>query len=304
MKPLDQGAALPATTQESFSCSLIRRAARRAPDELAARLEEEWLADLSAHRGKLSRLRFAIGCCWATRVIAHDYLAGAVTGAATAAAAGDKTLALGAQNHSPFSQRGTIFVLIAGLHVVLIYGFASGFGAKIVKSMSHPTIGILIDYPKPKDPPPAPVIKRTSVRRTVVDSLPTPPVLLDKPPVITLPDDPQDRVVDLPPDPPEPPLVKRVQGGPGSGFPTTDDYYPSSSRRLGENGVATIQVCVNESGRLTSAPTVAQSSGSARLDDGAIRLAQAGSGHYRTTTEDGRPVSDCYAFRIRFELKR
>ncbi|TLY91210.1 MAG: energy transducer TonB, partial [Gammaproteobacteria bacterium] len=47
----------------------------------------------------------------------------------------------------------------------------------------------------------------------------------------------------------------------------------------------------------------ARSSGSARLDDGALKLAHAGSGHYRPTTEDGRPVDSCYVFRIRFELR-
>jgi TonB family protein len=97
--------------------------------------------------------------------------------------------------------------------------------------------------------------------------------------------------------------VKRVQGGPGTGFPNTDEYYPASAVRLREEGVAAVQVCVNENGRLSAAPIIAQSSGNAMLDEGALKLAKAGSGHYRTSTENGRPVSDCYAFRVRFELK-
>jgi hypothetical protein len=55
-------------------------------------------------------------------------------------------------------------------------------------------------------------------------------------------------------------------------------------------------------GRLTGEPSVAQSSGSVRLDDGALKLARAGSGHYRATTEDGRAVDSCYPFRITFAL--
>ena len=51
---------------------LIHRAARRAPDSLAERLEEEWLADLAEQHGQLSRLRFGLGCCWATHVIARE----------------------------------------------------------------------------------------------------------------------------------------------------------------------------------------------------------------------------------------
>jgi TonB family protein len=97
--------------------------------------------------------------------------------------------------------------------------------------------------------------------------------------------------------------VIRVQGGPGSGFPNTDDYYPSIAKRLEEQGVTTVGVCVGADGRLTSVPTIAQTSGSSRLDDGALLLAKAGSGHYRAATEDGRPVNSCYSFRVRFALR-
>jgi TonB family protein len=105
------------------------------------------------------------------------------------------------------------------------------------------------------------------------------------------------------PDTPPPPKVDRVPGGPGKGFPDTADYYPDASRRLGEKGVASVRVCVDAAGRLTSDPALAQSSGSGRLDGSALRLAKAGSGHYRPTLEDGRAVSSCFPFRIRFEIR-
>ncbi|HEY7887761.1 MAG TPA: hypothetical protein VIC29_06000 [Steroidobacteraceae bacterium] len=41
----------------------------------------------------------------------------------------------------------------------------------------------------------------------------------------------------------------------------------------------------------------------ALIDQGALRLASAGSGHDRPTTESGQPVSSCYAFRISFRLE-
>jgi TonB family protein len=97
--------------------------------------------------------------------------------------------------------------------------------------------------------------------------------------------------------------VNRVLGGPGAGFPNTDDFYPEASRRLGEKGITTVGVCVDGAGRLVGKPTVEQSSGSVRLDEGAVRLAKAGSGHYRATTEDGHPVSACYPLRVRFQLR-
>jgi TonB family protein len=97
--------------------------------------------------------------------------------------------------------------------------------------------------------------------------------------------------------------MTRVQGGPGSGFPNPDDFYPSAARRLEEQGLAVVRVCVDANGRLTSDPTTIQGSGSDRLDAGALQLAKAGSGHYRASTEDGRPLNACFPLRVRFQLR-
>lgn len=51
---------------------LVRRAACNTPQFLCERLEEEWLADLAQRRGRMSQLRFALGCYWAATVISHD----------------------------------------------------------------------------------------------------------------------------------------------------------------------------------------------------------------------------------------
>ena len=67
--------------------------------------------------------------------------------------------------------------------------------------------------------------------------------------------------------------------------------------------MVTVHVCVDASGRLTGEPTLAESSGVSRLDAGALRLAKAGSGHYRASTEDGSPVNSCYLFRVHFRLE-
>jgi TonB family protein len=93
-------------------------------------------------------------------------------------------------------------------------------------------------------------------------------------------------------------------GGPGRGFPNTEEYYPASAIRSRQQGAAIVRTCVDERGRLTATPTLTQSSGTAILDGGALKLAKAGSGHYRPTTEDGRPVSSCYEFRITFHMKK
>jgi TonB family protein len=283
---------------------LVRHAARSAPPDLSARLEEEWLADLESRRGGLRRLSFGIGCCWATRVIAGDY--SGVSVAATASARGYRTLAA----HIPpqlslFSRRTTIFLLIAGLHVALIYLLMSGLAQKTWTVISPLMQASVIEVQKPHELPPPPV--RTGPSRLVLSRT----LVVEPPPLIATDPEPEQGVAVTKEDPapsgadsaPPPPTVIRIAGGPGSGFPNTNDYYPAASERLGESGVAAVRVCVDTNGRLTSPPSIAQSSGSSRIDEGALRLAQAGSGHYRPTTEDARPVSSCYAFRIRFNLR-
>jgi hypothetical protein len=39
------------------------------------------------------------------------------------------------------------------------------------------------------------------------------------------------------------------------------------------------------------------------LDEGALKLAKAGSGHYQPGTEDGQPATMCMVFKIKFELR-
>jgi TonB family protein len=207
------------------------------------------------------------------------------------------------QDYSLFSRRTLAFVLIVGVHGVLILvlanGLAHGFINVIPKGIE---IGWMPEAPKNQPPP----------------LLPPPPKF--SPPVIEIPP-PEGGVVYptddghtiqavipgveehlLPPSPP-PHTVNRVLGGPGKAFPNTDDFYPPDAIRGGVSGAATVRTCVDDKGRLTAAPTLAQTSGSASLDAGALKLAKAGSGHYRATTEDGHPVSSCYEFRIRFGFK-
>src|SRR5277367_6846935 len=113
---------------DGLSHRLVHHAAGRAPEAFAERLQEEWLADMAARPSALSRLRFAIGCCWATRVIAYDLQPASVP---VTAPVMDAKLMVG---HAPhdfgyFSQRsGTLFMVVS-LHAVLLYG--------VVTALSH-----------------------------------------------------------------------------------------------------------------------------------------------------------------------
>lgn len=281
---------------------LIQHAARHAPPLLAERLEEEWLADLTARHGPTSRLLFALGCCWATQTIARDH--SALVASAARAATGSTTMT--AHAHSSLTlipRHTTVLVSIVGIHVAIIYAFATGLANRLIQPPQPPIkVDFLRDAPVKEIPPPLPKVE---LERTTVE--------LRRDPDLTPVVDPGDTIHDLPPAPPaatlstqapRPPApVKRVAGGPGKGFPDSDDYYPPAARRLNEQGSAAVQVCVDPTGRLTAEPTITQSSGHSRLDEGAIKLAKAGSGHYRPTTENGVPVSSCYAYLIRFHLQ-
>lgn len=277
---------------------LIRHGARCTPPCLSERLEEEWLADLAGRARPLSRLRFALGCCWASRVIAHELAAVR----AAVSASGEKSVTLYAQpDPTLLSPRATFLLIILCLHGLVIYALAAGLARRVLEEISP---AIRVSFPEqpvneaqPPPPPPRPDFVRPKIETVTplipIDTAPDTDAIRN--PVPSASDDA------LPPAPVA--TVKRVVGGPGTGFPNTEDYYPAASRRFGEKGVVTVQVCVDPVGRLTAAPTVAQSSGSARLDEGALKLARAGSGRYRATTEGGRAVSSCYPYRIRFELR-
>src|ERR1700722_5675232 len=105
---------------------LIHHAARGAPEELFLRLEEEWLADLESRSSAVSRLRFAVGCCWATVVIAGEYprsrVAETSAAAASSAVRASGFYALSDRDFSYFSLRSGTLFLIAGLHAALFYG--------------------------------------------------------------------------------------------------------------------------------------------------------------------------------------
>jgi TonB family protein len=283
---------------------LIHHAAHRAPESLSSRLEEEWLADVECRSSSWSRLRFALGCCWATMVIVSEYPRSRVPATSSAAAArGFITLA--DRNFGYFSLRSGTLFLIAGLHAALFYGLITTLShthglAAPPNLQNHPVNPV----PPEKSPPPAMEMKgwTIDVQKLVVDV----------PPKIDVEDDATIPLVEKSPEPystplaPETPthVVQQVGGGPGAGFPETADFYPSLSIHLGEEGISSVRVCVDAKGRLTSEPTTVKGSGSARLDAGALKLARAGSGHYRATTEDGQPVNSCYSLGVRFQLKK
>ena len=100
---------------------MIQQAAYRAPASLSSRLEEEWLADLESRFSALSRLRFAVGCCWATVVIVHDFPRSPVP-AAIPAATERGFISVADRHFGYFSLRSGTLFLIVGIYAAVFCG--------------------------------------------------------------------------------------------------------------------------------------------------------------------------------------
>lgn len=197
------------------------------------------------------------------------------------------------------SQRAIVLGAIVGFHVLLAYLLATGLGASVIQVITPPLIMQPYEEPTERvDPPPPPPVD--------FDRVP-----IEVPPPVTAINEATDdgnrisAVIDTGPPKVDPvPIAPRVEPihlvGKHS-LPNTEDFYPPVARRLGIEGATNVQVCVDERGRMVNKPTVLQSSGDARLDQGALQVAQAGK--YARSARGETFVPNCYAFRIIFTMK-
>jgi protein TonB len=189
-----------------------------------------------------------------------------------------------------------VFFAIVAFHILLIYAFSSGLAMRVMDTIAPPIDTKIIDEVKPKDdlpPPPPPPLERPPVQIvapeisiTLSPDAPPPPIRQVTTQVITQP----------PPRPPPPGTnLARTSG------PSTEDYYPSSSKIAGQEGRPVVKVCVSAGGKLDSAD-VTESSGFPQLDEAAVRIAKAS--RWKAATEEGKPVAKCASLPIRFSLKK
>lgn len=279
---------------------LIHRAARHAPTELRDRLEEEWSADMSSRNSELSRLSFALGCCWATRIIALEHLP---LIPATHSAIGTKLMNAYAQHNVGFYSRRTMsFFMVAGAHVAVFAALMLTISTTRITPPAGPIIAKYIDVTRPRDVPKVPTVKTNINIQLPIKEVEFPRIAVVPDTTIIgelrpLP------IVDSQPPQPLGHVARLEQGGTGAGFPDPAGFYPEQSIRLGDQGVSVVKVCVNTKGRLTTDPVTSRTSGFERLDLAALKLAKAGSGHYRPSTEDGVPVESCYPVGVRFQIR-
>jgi protein TonB len=203
------------------------------------------------------------------------------------------------QDSGFFTRRGVVVGVILGLHVFIAWALATGLAHRAIEALAPPIQTVIEQETKQEAPPPPP-----------------PPPTFERPPV-EIP--PTDTVIELPVQqaattaitntttqhvaaPPPKALGAIVAPKTGKNFPNSEDFYPAASKRLNEEGSSVVKVCVGPNDKLTETPVVAQSSGSARLDEGAINLAKAG--RYQHGTEDGKPMTACFQFRVTFKMQK
>jgi protein TonB len=198
-----------------------------------------------------------------------------------------------------FTRRGAVLATIIGLHLFIAWALATGLARRALEVIAPPIqTDIVEEVKQEKEPPPPPP---PDFQKPPVE-VPPPDVTIQMP--VEAPATTAITAVAATPHPPAPPVHAAPGTLPklGPHFPNTEDYYPAASKRLGEEGSPTVKVCVGPDNKLSAAPAIAQSSGSARLDEGAVNLAKAG--RYIAGTEEGKPVNKCFDFRIKFQMTK
>jgi protein TonB len=201
------------------------------------------------------------------------------------------------QDSAHTSRRLIAFGAIILVHVLVIWGFVSGFanqGARYVQTILQTTV---IQTEKPKDlpppPPPVDLKERPPVQVIAPDINITVPVEAPPPPITNT------TTQAVPPPPPAPRAI--VPGTPvkPTFVPDVQDYYPDISRRNGEEGRSVVKICVNTGGKIDSVE-IATSSGHPALDEAALKYAKAM--RFKPATSEGKPVASCPNLPVKFEL--
>jgi periplasmic protein TonB len=204
------------------------------------------------------------------------------------------------QDSTFFTRRGAVLAAIIGLHVFLIWALASGLARRAMELVAPPISADIVEEVKKQDlppPPPPPELERPPVEVPPPDVNIEIPVETQSTAIVDVTDKPVVRP------PPPKASVAGTALGQGKGFPNPDDFYPSSAQRLGQTGLATVHICVGPDGKLSEEPHVEKSSGTASLDEAAIKFVKAASGRFKPATEEGKPVTRCAPLPVRFTLK-
>jgi TonB family protein len=209
---------------------------------------------------------------------------------------------------SVMTGRQMVLVATIALHALVISGLLA---MKVIPDLSVPDVPIkFVDYVPDQTPPPEPpkpINRDADMKdgRTVVIQAPGdvafPEAKNDGIVAEYRPDVPSgDGIVGDPPgNPPHIPVIRDLSY---QVIRPTDEFYPSLSRQLAEQGTTVVRVCIGANGRMQGQPTVEATSGFRRLDTAAVDWARQAL-RFSPATRDGVPVDACKGFRVRFKLR-
>lgn len=204
------------------------------------------------------------------------------------------------QDSGFFTRRGLVVGAILLLHLFIIWALVTGLAHHMIEAIAPPVQAVF--QPEevkntPPPPPPPPTFERPPVEIPPTDTIVEAPVAA----VTTAISNTTTQHVAAAPAAPK--AVSRKALAVGKNFPNSEDFYPPASKRLEEQGMAVVSVCVGPDGKLTGAPTIDKTSGFPHLDEAAIKLTTSASGKYNAPTEDGKAVAGCGKLGIRFQIR-
>lgn len=166
-----------------------------------------------------------------------------------------------ATNSAP--RRTGLLIVVAGLHVAIIYGLMLATGVVRQPAFVQPLEAVFV--PEATQPEEQPQIKvKPEINQPVAVDEPVPEVQFEE-------------AVTPPTDVPAPASANAISGSQQQGAPAqdlktanrVDPVYPPASRRAGEEGTVRLKVLVDTNGRASNV-AVTQSSGFTRLDQAAM----------------------------------
>lgn len=200
-------------------------------------------------------------------------------------------------SHKTLSQRFTGIAFVVGFHVVVVYLLATGLGSQVVKVAEKIIDTKVIEEVKEVEdepPPPPPDLKEPP------PYIPPPEVFIAAE-VSSAPTTAIKTVQNKQAVAPAPAADVIVMPKANPRRPNTIPNYPPTSRRLGETGVVTLQIYVNEEGKVVDA-RIAKSSGFKRLDEAAVKHVKR-AWRFKPGTKNGKAFATWMTVPVRFVLK-
>jgi len=189
---------------------------------------------------------------------------------------------------------GTI-AIVAAIHVVAIWAFASGLATRLIHQ-GEQIIKVEVVKEKPPEAPKTPPPPPPELQKPPPPFVPPPDINLQtEAPASTI-----TQVTTVTPPPPTKPAPPPVTAPASIGRPhECQSKYPPLAMRLGHDGTVTLGMTIEPDGSVTNVHVV-NSSGHDELDQGAVSCAS--SWHYKPALQNGQPVAVPWQASVKYRL--